>query len=122
MLCTQEYFISFFICSLAFNQWYKLLIFIHNYISGSTLQKHCTENSKQIFSEMKLRCFVSNFYIRVFLSELYISTIGSHILLQQNRWTDRGINEWGNWERGCAVSFLGIHKSDLVDSAAQFSI
>jgi hypothetical protein len=71
---------------------------------------------------MKPRCFVPNFYIRVSLSELYISTIGSPILLQQNRWTDRGINECGNWKRGCAVSFLGIHKSDLVGSAAHFSI
>jgi hypothetical protein len=27
------------------------------------------------------------------------------------------IHECGNWEQGCAVSFLGIHKSDLVCSA-----
>jgi hypothetical protein len=26
---------------------------------------HCTENSKQIFPEMKLRGFVPNFYIHV---------------------------------------------------------
>jgi hypothetical protein len=77
---------------------------------------------KQIFSEMKLRCFVPSFYIRVSLSELYISMIGSPILLQQNRWTDIGIHECGNWEWGCAVSFLGIHKSDLVCSEAHFSV
>ncbi len=28
------------------------------------------------------------------------------------------IREFGNWERGRAVSFLGIHKLDLVCSAA----
>jgi hypothetical protein len=29
--------------------------------------------------------------------------------------------ECGNWERGSAVSFLGIHKSDLIYSAVDVS-
>ncbi len=45
---------------------------------------HCTENLKQIFPETKLRGLVPNFYIDVSVSNLYISTIGPPILLQQN--------------------------------------
>jgi hypothetical protein len=37
---------------------------------------HCTENSKQIFPEMKLRGLFPNFYIHVSVSDLYIPTIG----------------------------------------------
>ncbi len=32
------------------------------------------------------------------------------------------IHECGNWERGRAVSFLGIHKSDLVCSAPCYEV
>jgi hypothetical protein len=42
----------------------------------STLQRHCTLNSKQIFSEMKLRGLVPNSYIHVSVSDIYIPTIG----------------------------------------------
>jgi hypothetical protein len=49
----------------------------------SALQRHRTENSKQI-------------------SWKYINRSQIH--------------ERGNWERGCAVSLLGIHKSDLLCS------
>ncbi len=49
-----------------------------------TLQRHCTESSKQIFSEMKLRGLVPNSYIHVSVSYLYIPRIGLPILLQQN--------------------------------------
>ncbi len=34
------------------------------------------KHTKQIFPEMKLRGLVPNFYIHVFVSELYIPTIG----------------------------------------------
>jgi hypothetical protein len=54
------------------------------------LQSHYTENSKQIFTEMKLRSLVPNSYIRFLVSDLYIPTIGLPILQQENRWTDRG--------------------------------
>jgi hypothetical protein len=40
------------------------------------VEKHCTENSKYIFPEMKLRFLVPNFYIHVSGSDLYIFTIG----------------------------------------------
>jgi hypothetical protein len=39
------------------------------------LQMHCTESSKQIFPEMKLRSLVPNFYIHVSVSDFYIPTI-----------------------------------------------
>jgi hypothetical protein len=39
---------------------------------------------------MKLRGLSPNFYIYVFVSDLYIPTIGLSILPQENKWTDRG--------------------------------
>ncbi len=39
---------------------------------------------------MKLHDLVSNSYIHVSVSDLYISTIGLPIPLQEKRWTDRG--------------------------------
>jgi len=48
---------------------------------GSLCVLHCTENLKQIFSELKLRGLVPNFYIHVSVSDLYILMIGPHILL-----------------------------------------
>jgi hypothetical protein len=57
----------------------------------------------------------SNFYIHEFVSNLYISTIGSPTLLYCGCGPIKGIyifitDTWmwcGNWERGRAVSFLG---------------
>jgi hypothetical protein len=54
-----------------------------NYWRRYTLQIHCTENSKQIFPEMKLRGLVPNFHIHVSVSDLYIPMIGPPILLQK---------------------------------------
>jgi hypothetical protein len=42
----------------------------------NTLQRHCTENSKQRFPEMELRGFGPNSYNYVSVSDLYIPTIG----------------------------------------------
>jgi hypothetical protein len=49
----------------------------------SSLQRHGTKNSKQIFPEMKLHGLVPNFHIHVSLSDLYIPMIGPPILLQK---------------------------------------
>ncbi len=38
------------------------------------MQTHCTENSKQIFPEKKLRGLVPNSYIHLSVSDLYIVT------------------------------------------------
>ncbi len=46
-----------------------------------TLQRHCTENWKRIFPEMKLRDLVPNSYIHVSFGDLYIPTIGPPIWL-----------------------------------------
>ncbi len=66
---------------------------------------HCTENSKQIFSEMKLRGSIPNFYIHVSVSDLFIPTIGPPILLYCTFEPIVGIyksfkdtvHEYGNW-------------------------
>ncbi len=50
---------------------------------------HWTENSKQIFQDMKLRGLVSNFYFQVSVSDIYIPTNGPQ-MQPQNRRTDRG--------------------------------
>jgi hypothetical protein len=83
---------------------------------------HCKQDPINAIQEIKLRCLVPNFHIHVSVGDLYIPTIGPPILLQQNRWiilriytvNPSQIPECKNWERGRAVSFLGIHKSDLV--------
>ncbi len=51
---------------------------------------HCKENSIYVFPEKKLRGLSPNFYIHVYVSDLYIPTIGPPIFLEQNRQTDRG--------------------------------
>jgi hypothetical protein len=56
----------------------------------TTLQRHNTENSKQIFPEKELRALSPNFHIFVSVSDLYIPSIGLPILLQENIWTDPG--------------------------------
>ncbi len=58
--------------------------------------KHCKDSiptifSKQIFTEMKLCGLSSSSYIHVSVSDFYIPRIGLPILLQENRWTGRGI-------------------------------
>jgi hypothetical protein len=44
----------------------------------------------QIFPEKELRGYSPNSYIHVSVSDLYIPVIGLPILLQENRWTERG--------------------------------
>ncbi len=59
-------------------------------IKESTLQRHTTENSKQIFPEKELHGLSPNFHVHVSVSNLYIPTIGLPVLLQENMWTDPG--------------------------------
>jgi hypothetical protein len=49
----------------------------------NTLQRHYTENSKQIFPEMKLCGLVPNSDIHVSSSNLYIPMISLPILMQE---------------------------------------
>jgi hypothetical protein len=70
-----------------------------------TLQRHNTENSKQIFSEKELRGLSPNFHIHVSVGDL----------LQENlEYINRSqAHECGNWDSGRAIPFLGIHKWDF---------
>ncbi len=81
------------------------------------LQVHCTENSKQIFQEMKLRGLVSNFYIHVSVSDLYIPTIGPQTQYRKIggpvMWIYKLITDKWMQKRGHAVSFLGIFVSNF---------
>jgi hypothetical protein len=54
----------------------------------STLQRHSTENLKQIFPEKELCGISPNFHIHVSVRDLYIPTMGLPILLQEFMWTD----------------------------------
>ncbi len=58
---------------------------------------------------MEPRGLVPNFHIHVSVSDLCIPRIGLPIL----------IHECGHCERCPAVSFLGIHKSDLLFSVGE---
>ncbi len=62
----------------------------HNILNFTepTLQRHNTENLKQIFLVKKLRDYSPNSYIHDSESDLYIPLIGLPILLQENRWTE----------------------------------
>ncbi len=59
----------------------------------STLQRTNTENLKQIFPEKKLRGQGPNFPIHVSVSDLYITTVGLPILLQEICGLILGINK-----------------------------
>jgi hypothetical protein len=51
----------------------------------NTLQRQNTKISKQKFTEKEYRSLSSNFHIHVSVSDLYISTIGLPILLEEIR-------------------------------------
>jgi hypothetical protein len=51
---------------------------------------HWKENPIYVFLFWELRGLSPNFHMHVSMSDLYISRIGPHISLQQNRQTDPG--------------------------------
>ncbi len=57
---------------------------------STNYETHNTENSKQIFPGKELCGYSLNSYIQVSVSSLYIPLIGLPILLQENRWAERG--------------------------------
>jgi hypothetical protein len=81
--------LCFFWASLTAIQFLKIL---PRYSTGSQVQyklkRHSTENSKQIFPEKEFRGLSPNFHIHASEGDLYISTTGLPILLQENMWTD----------------------------------
>jgi hypothetical protein len=70
----------------------------------ATLQRHNTENLKQIFPEKELCGHSPNFHIYVSVSEVYVPSIGLPILLA-GKYVDRSCeytnrsqtHECGNW-------------------------
>ncbi len=95
VLCPCFWFFSQvqFSCDYPFTTFSSTYFFSSLCSPANTLQRHYTENSKQMFPKMKL---VPNSYIHVYIhvseSVLYIPTIGLPILLllPENKWTDRG--------------------------------
>ncbi len=53
---------------------------------GRALRLHCNENPIYVFPEKKLRGLSPNFHIYVSVSDIYISSIGLPILLQETMW------------------------------------
>jgi hypothetical protein len=47
---------------------------------------HCKRDQIYVFPEMKLRGLVPNSYIHVSVSDSYVPTIGTHILLVDQSW------------------------------------
>jgi hypothetical protein len=58
-----------------------------------TLQRNHTKNLKQIFPEKELRGHSPNFHIHVSVSDLYTTTVGLPILLQEICRRILGINK-----------------------------
>jgi hypothetical protein len=79
------------VTSLGLKKLYKVLTKLLN-VRKTELTLHCKDSIPKIriFQEMKLRGLSLNSYIHVSVSDLYISTIGQPILLQENRWTNLG--------------------------------
>ncbi len=65
-------------------------ILLYRRVLRLTLQRHNTENLKQIFPEKKLCGLSPNFHIHVSVIDLYIPTTGLPVMLQENMWTDPG--------------------------------
>jgi hypothetical protein len=65
-----------------------LLVNAGTFFSSPSLQRHNTENSKQVFPEKELRGHNLNFHIHVSVNDLYIPTIDLPILLHENMWAD----------------------------------
>jgi hypothetical protein len=69
-----------------------------------TLQRHNTENSKQIFPEKKLRCLIPNFHIHVSVSNLYshnrsaYSAAGKYVDRSWEYINCSQTHECGNWD------------------------
>jgi len=56
----------------------------------TALQRHNTENSKQIFPKIELCGLSPNFHIHVSVSDINIPIIGLPIFLQENMLADPG--------------------------------
>ncbi len=93
--------------------WFPLL-------SVYTLQKHNTENSKQIFPEKELRglspkfphsCFYERFVN--FQDRSAYSVAGKYVDRFREYINRSQTHECGNWDWGHAIPFLGMHKWDF---------
>ena len=116
-----------YLASLSWIKWVTVLYFPRY---EDALQRHNTENSKQILPGKELRGYSPNSYIHVSLSDLhvYILLIGLFILLQENRWAKRGNIQIAHTrhtkvEIGTedVQSFLGIHNSKFLCSVVLFA-
>jgi hypothetical protein len=66
-------------------------------------------------------------YIHFSVSDLHSPLIGLPFLLQENRWAERYLDrsqthKCGNWDKGRAIPFLGIHKSKFLCSVKYVSV
>ncbi len=95
-------------------------------VNRSLTTIHCKDTVPKIWNKysQKWNC-VASLEIPTFMYLRAINIYPRSVhLFCCNRWTDHGnihinlshLHECGNWERGHAVSFLGIHKSDLLCS------
>jgi hypothetical protein len=91
---------------------------------STALQRHNTENSKQIFPGKELRGYSPNFNIDVSVSDLYIpligiaySAVGQYVGRTWEYIDCSQTHECGNWDRGRAIPFLGTHKFKFICSA-----
>jgi hypothetical protein len=72
------------------------LVHAYNQLLLAALQRHSTENSKQIFPEKEMHGHSLSFHIHVSVSDLCIPTTDLPILLQENMWMDHQSWEYIN--------------------------
>ncbi len=92
-----------------------------------TLQRHNTDNSKQIFPGNELRGYSPNSYIHVSVSDLYtvfpwlVCLFCCRKICGPNVRIYRSVTDTcENWDWDRAILFLGIHKSKFLCSAVTF--
>ncbi len=91
---------------------------------------HCKEVSIYVFPEKELRkkkrSLSTNFRIHVFVSDLYIPTIGPPIFLQQNRQTDRALLQGLTWfsatQTGCRWLISYIEQKKFLACDPEISV
>ncbi len=80
------------------------------------LPSHCKTQYRKFETNICVASVPISTFMRLW-AILYITTIGLHILLQENMWTDpenhSQTHDCGSWDWGRTIPFLRIHKYDF---------
>ncbi len=88
----------------------------NTHCSAQQQQLHCKDDPIYVIPDMKLRGLVPNFHIHVTVSDLYSHNRSTYFAAGRPTvgiFNRSHKHEFGNWEWGRAVSFLGIFVSNF---------